>query len=343
MSNRALNVLATMGVVAAASVAGYSPALADFNDKKAIQFSVDGGSATGFAKGLAESLNAIIRDVYPGSDATYKPGSPVGGIVNLAAGKSDLTYSGAAVEIAYAVEGKAPFKESLKDKVMWVSNLHNGNTAHSFATKEWAEKHGIKSFKDIAAKKPPMRIGMNQRGTIQSYLGLTMAILNTYGIQEQDIEKWGGSIFRSNVNTNIEAFRDNKIDVIVNGTFVTTASILDMARSRNLVWIQGDPENMEKAAQRWGNHHVVVPKSSYPFMERDEHTVASYSAVLAGKHVSEETVYKWLKAMDANTARVRQAHTALRDYDLSKFMKNPTKLAYHPGAARYYREKGWMK
>ena len=324
-------------------VAGLPAAGQSFNDNKPISFSIDGASATGFAKALAEALNAIIRDVYPGSDATYKPGSPVGGILNLSSGKSDLTYSGAAVEIAYAVEGKAPYKQSLKDKVKWVTTLHLGNVAHSIANKSWADKYGIKTFKDIAAKKPPMRIGMNQRGTLQSYLGLTMAIFNTYGIQESDFEKWGGSIFRSNVNTNIEAFRDGKIDVIVNGTFLRTASIIDIARNRELVWIYGDAENMEKAAKRWGNNHVVVPKSTYPFMTRDAHTVVSYSAVLAGAHVSDETVYKWLKALDSNLKRVRSVHPAMAEFDLAKYMKNPTQLGYHPGAARFYREKGWMK
>ena len=126
----------------ALSLALTAPVAADFNDKKPITFSVDGATATGYLKVVTESLNGIVREAYPGTDATYKPGSPAGGIQNIATGKSDFAFNGAPPEIAFALEGKAPFKEALTDKFKFVMLLHEGLVVHNIATKEWAEKNG---------------------------------------------------------------------------------------------------------------------------------------------------------------------------------------------------------
>ncbi|MGE0743637.1 MAG: TAXI family TRAP transporter solute-binding subunit [Rhodospirillales bacterium] len=341
MARRSVFAFGLTAAVAGATLA--LPAQADMNDNKPISFSVDGGSATGYFKVVAEAINAIIREVYPGSDATYKPGAPAGGILNIATGKSDIVYTGGPPEIAYAMEGKAPFQASLKGKFLWVAKLHNGLTIHSFATKEWSDKTGVKTYKDLAAKKPAVRLGVNQLATMQSYISGPVAIFKQYGIADKDIEAWGGSFFRSNIATNLEAFRDGKIDAIINGAFVPTATITDIARSREMVWIGGDEAEMKKAAAEWGIDQIVIPKDAYPFLTKDEPTTTVWNVMLAGQHVSDETVYKWLKAVDTHLGRVQSIHPSLKNFDMKLAVTNPTQVAYHPGAEKFYREKGLLK
>jgi TRAP-type uncharacterized transport system substrate-binding protein len=72
-------------------------------------------------------------------------------------------------------------------------------------------------------------------------------------------------------------------------------------------------------------------------------TIALWNAVVAGNHVSEETVYKFVKAMAENQERVRGIHPTLVEFSIDKVYRNPTQLPYHPGAARYYREIGLLK
>ena len=66
--------------------------------------------------------------------------------------------------------------------------------------------------------------------------------------------------------------------------------------------------------------------------------------LLAGKHVSEETVYKYVKALAENEARVQAIGGSLKTaFATAKMPTNPAKLPYHPGALRYYKEKGLVK
>lgn len=319
------------------------PAAADFNDKKPITFSVDGATATGYGKAVTEAINSIVREMYPGTDATYKPGSPAGGIQNIATGKSDFTFNGAPPEIAYALEGKPPFKESLKDKFKFVMLLHDGLVVHSIMTKDWADKNGITSFEDIAKKKPYMRLAVNQPANLQSTIGMYVNLFQTFGIDEKEVTYNGQGTIRANSASGLEAMRDGKIDVLINGGFIPTAEIADIARGRDLVWISGSADKMQEAAKRWNIRALTVPKSAYDFLKKDEPTITIWNVIVAGAHVSDETVYKFTKALFENEARVRSIHPSLAEFSLAHNSGNSTPLAIHPGAERYYREKGLIK
>lgn len=327
---------------AAAIAISTLPAYADFKDNKPVTFSVDGATATGYFKVVTEAINGIVREVYPGTAATYKPGSPAGGILNISRGTSDFTFNAGATEVGYALDGKAPFTESQKGKFQFVMLLHSGLIMHSLMTKEWADKNGVKSFADIAAKKPHMRLTVNTLANLQSTVSMYQSVFDAYGIKEDEVTK-GSPVFRSNAAGGFDAIRDGKIDVFINGGFLPTAEIIDIARGRPLMWIVGDPVKNKAAADRWTNTPIKVPKATYPFMTEDGVTIALWNSIVAGTHVSEETVYKFVKALAENQDRVRAIHPTLGQFDIRQLSANPTQLQYHPGAARYYREVGLLK
>jgi TRAP transporter TAXI family solute receptor len=315
-------------------------ALAGFDDRAPITYIVDGATATGYFKVVSEAINGVVRDAYPGSTGTYQPGSPAGGIQQIATGKADFIFTGGAPEIAYALEGKAPFPQSLKGKFNFVMLLHNELVVHNFMTKDWADRNGVKSFQDIAAKKPKMRLAVNTAANLQSTLGMYVAIFEAYGIDEAGVTDSGKLLFRGNTDTGLEAMRDGKIDVFINGGFVPASNITDMARSRDLLWLSGDAEHMKKAADRWGYTPYTVKAGSYPFVTKDEYTTTQWSAMLAGVQVPEETVYKFAKALGSNPDKVRSIHPSLAAFDIKAAAQNPTAVPYHPGVLRYFKEIG---
>src|SRR5581483_3763438 len=97
---------------------------------------------------------------------------------------------------------------------------------------------------------------------------------------------------------------------------------------------------MKTAADAWGYGTYIVPKDSYPFVGKDEVTLTLWSAVLAGSHTSDETIYKFMKALAANIDRVRTIHPSLAKFSIEAAVRNPTPLPLHPGAERFYREAG---
>jgi TRAP transporter TAXI family solute receptor len=336
------NAFVAIGAVAVAAFVS-AGAQAQFNDKKPISYSVDGATATGYFKVVTEAINGIVREAYPGTDATYKPGSPAGGVLNLSTGRSDFAFNASPVEIQYANEGKAPFKEPYKGKFHFVMMLHEGLIVHNLMTKEWADRHGVASFDDIAAKKPPMRVTVNLAANLQSTVTMYQLFFAAFGIDEAQATDGGKSMIRGNSATGFDALRDGKVDVFINGGFVPTAEVTEVSRGRALQWLSSDPAKLEQEARKWGLKVVNVPKSAYPFLTKDEPTLAIWNAIVAGDHVSEETVYKFTRALMENEARMRGIHPTLAGFSRTEAAKNVTSLAVHKGAERYYREIGIIK
>ena len=332
-----------IGAATVCATLAASGALAQFNDNKPISYSVDGATATGYFKVVTESINGIVREAYPGTDATYKPGSPAGGILNLSTGRSDFAFNASPVEIAYANEGKAPFKEAYKGKFHFVMMLHEGLIVHNLMTKEWADRNGIASFDDIASKKPPMRVTVNLAANLQSTVTMYQMFFGAFGINEAQATDNGKSMIRGNSATGFDALRDGKVDVFINGGFVPTAEVTDVARGRALQWISADPAKLKKEADKWGLKLATIAKSAYPFLTKDETTVAIWNAIVVGDHVSEETVYKFTKALMENEPRMRTIHPTLAQFTRTEAAKNITGLSVHKGAERYYREAGLIK
>ena len=334
-------------IVAALSVAAVglacAPAAADIGDKKPIGYSVDGGSATGYFKVVTEAINGIIREVYPGSDATYKPGSPAGGMLNISTGKSDLIFNGAGPEVAYALEGKPPFKEPLAGKFSFVMRLHQGLIVQSLMLKDWADKHGVRTFDDIVTKKPPLRLAVNTIANLQSTVSMYIALFEAHGVSEPELLKSGVELFRGNTAEGLTQLRDGKVDALINGAFLPASEIADIARGRPLLWLDAPADKIKAAADRWTNAAVKVPAGVYAFIERDTTAIAQWNTALAGNHVSEETIYKFLKALVDNQERVRKIHPSFAEFELDKIVQNPSKVAMHPGATRFFREAGVLK
>ena len=55
-------------------------------------------------------------------------------------------------------------------------------------------------------------------------------------------------------------------------------------------------------------------------------------------------VYKYVKAIAENETRVQDIGGSLKSaFTTAKMTTNPANLPYHPGALRYYKEKGLVK
>jgi TRAP transporter TAXI family solute receptor len=293
---------------------------------------------------MVEGLNAVVRDAYPGSSVSFKPNSPGGGVLAVADGQADFTATASGTEIRLANDGGAPFQKPLKGKFLYVMQLYDNQFIHFIMTKAWADANGIKSWEDLAAKKPRMRLAINRPDNPQTTIGGPYEVMKAAGFTIDDIEKWGGSYVLGNSAIGLAAITDGKADVFMNARNLGDSLIKDIAGKRELLWIDGNPGMVQKAAAVFNNRMDMVPKGTYPFMEKDYPTVRMWISLVAGAHVPDEIVYKYVKAIAENEGRVQAIGGSLKtSFTTQKMATNPAELPYHPGALRYYREKGMVK
>jgi TRAP transporter TAXI family solute receptor len=318
-------------------------AKADFNDKKPITATVTGATPTGYPRVMLEGLNAIVRDAYPDSAVSLKPNSPGGGVLAIAEKEADFTGTATGTEIKLANDGAKPYAGSLKGKFQYAMQLFDNQFMHFIVTKEFADSNGIKSFDDIAAKKPKLRLAINRDDNPQTTIGGPYEMMKAHGWTYEDVQKWGGSYVLGNSATGLDAIKDGKADVFMNARTPGDSLIKDIHGTRPLLWLDADKAKAEKAAAVFSNRVDMLPKGTYPFMEKDYPTLRMSVSMLAGTHVSEETVYKYVKAVAEAEAAVRKIGGNLTAFQAKDMAVNPSNLPFHPGAARYYKEKGWLK
>ena len=320
-----------------------APALAGFDDKNAITATVTGATPTGYPRAMVEGLNAVVRDIYPGSAVSFKPNSPGGGVLAIAEGQADFTATATGTEVRLANEGKFPFKAPLKGKFSLAMMLYDVQYIHVLMTKSWADANGIKSFADIAAKKPRIRLAINRPDNPQTTIGGPYEMMKAHGFTIDDIPKWGGSFVLGNSSIGLDAIVDDKADVFMNVRNLGDSLIKDVANKRPLIWIDDDPAKTRQAAAAFDFTVGMVGKNDYPFLEKDYPTVRQWVALLVGAHTPDEVVYKYVKAVAENQDRVQKIGGSLKTFTTAAMIKNPAKLPFHPGALRYYKEKGLLK
>ena len=320
-----------------------APAYAQFDNKNPITATVTGATPTGYPRVMVEGLNAVVRDAYPGSAVSLKPNSPGGGVLAIAEKEADFTATATGTEVKLALDGKTPFPASLKGKFSYVMQLYDIQYIHLLMTKEWADANGIKSFDDIAQKKPKIRLAINRPDNPQTTIGGPYEVMKAHGFTIEDIQKWGGSYVLGNSSIGLDAIKDGKADMFMNVRNLGDSLIKDIASKRELLWIDGDPKKIETAAKVFDFRMDMVKAGTYPFMQKDYPTVRQWVGLLAGNHVSEEVVYKYTKALAENEAAVQKIGGSMQVFTTKSMVQKPTELPWHPGALRYYKEKGWVK
>ena len=83
----------------------------------------------------------------------------------------------------------------------------------------------------------------------------------------------------------------------------------------------------------------VIPNGTYPSLTAEYHTVGLFNFVVAHKDLSDDLVYRIVKAAFDKHSRLVQTHSAAKE-TIPANIKKDTFLPVHPGAMRYYRELG---
>ena len=83
----------------------------------------------------------------------------------------------------------------------------------------------------------------------------------------------------------------------------------------------------------------VIPKGTYKQQTEDHKTVGLYNFAIANKDVADDLVYAVVKAVLENNPQMIKGHAASKETLVQNWNRNGF-LPFHPGAIRYFKEKG---
>jgi TRAP transporter TAXI family solute receptor len=88
---------------------------------------------------------------------------------------------------------------------------------------------------------------------------------------------------------------------------------------------------------------ATIPGGLYPNNPQPTNTYGVLATVVASTKAPPETVYQVVKAVFDNFDEFKKLHPALANLNPQNMAKDGLSAPLHEGAARYYKEKGWIK
>lgn len=324
---------------AAVAVVAIGVASAQAQSSPPYRMTLAGASAGGLWSQLGVGMDQAVSAAYPGSTITYQTGG--GGFANLPLVARGQVPMGLALdpEIDIAIKGEDPYKEPIKG-LRVLARMYDWQVAYNLVTKEFADKYGIRTLADLAAKKPPIRVAMNRRGNVTGKINAL--IFEALGITPEDIEKWGGQVIYAASGEQANLAMDRRIDMIANGLFVPDRSILQVTNSVPMVWLGTPPDVAKKVAEATAGAVRTVNKGAYPWLDHDVATTAHGAVIVVSESMDDQTAYNLAKAVVQNVDKIRGQSKAMEALS-PELVATPSVIPFHPGAAKFYREAGLLK
>ncbi|MBA2690119.1 MAG: TAXI family TRAP transporter solute-binding subunit [Burkholderiales bacterium] len=302
-------------------------------------YTLAGASPGGLWTSLGVGIDGAIKTAYAGSNITYQTSG--GGIANVGLLQQQKAQMGIVhdAELKIAVDGTAPFNKPVTDLRM-LANMYDWAPMFAIMTKAFADQHGIKTFDDIAVKKPPLRLALNKRGNIANNVGEQM--LKAIGVSIDDIKKWGGQVTLAASSEQTDLMKDRRADLIINSLFVRHGSLLELEQAVDIVHLPLSKKVIDQVTKEAGIKSFTIPAGSYKLQPEPVATVTLSAGVVVNAAMDEKTAYDLTKALAENIGKIKEVHKSMQALT-PQLMASQTVIPFHPGAVRYYKEAGLLK
>ncbi len=87
---------------------------------------------------------------------------------------------------------------------------------------------------------------------------------------------------------------------------------------------------------------ATIPKGTYKTTNSDVTTFGVMATFVTSKKVPDDVVYELVRAVFENLDDFKKLHPAFANLDPTNMIKDGLSAPLHPGAVKYYKEKGWM-
>jgi TRAP transporter TAXI family solute receptor len=259
---------------------------------------------------------------------------PGGGVENckaVNAGRADLGWS--YTHTAYnAYEGRSEFDKK-NSNIRHLMSLYPG--VFQMAVPKQSKIYSVADLKD--KRIVPGKIGFS--GTVIAEL-----VLKAYDITFDSIKKNGGMVSYVGYADSAALMKDGHSDAYMAVTSCPQSTIIDLNFRPGIRLLPVDAEHMKKILQMEpGLMDTVIPKTAYKGMEADVPAVGTVTCIVINKNVSDDLAYKIVKTLYDNWPELAKVKKQAIEESLPDKALLGARIPVHPGALKYYKEKGYVK
>jgi uncharacterized protein len=141
--------------------------------------------------------------------------------------------------------------------------------------------------------------------------------------------------------------RDDTIDAGIIAAGYPIAAVMELARDIPIRLLEIEPDVLKKLQGAYPNvARLTIPAGTYEGIEKDVHTWALPQMWICRTDLPEDIVYNIIKTVYDRSEERNAIHPMAKKYTIENAFRgsNSVPVGYHPGAIKYYKEKGiWDK
>jgi TRAP transporter TAXI family solute receptor len=284
------------------------------------------GGTSGIYYPLGVALGKIYDETIPNVRTQVQATkASVENLILLEQGRGDIAFTiGDSLKAAWEGDDDAGFKTKL-GKLRAIAAIYP-NYIQLVATNE----SGIKTVTDLKGKR--LSVGAPKSGTELN----TRAILRGAGMSYADVRKVDYLPFAESV----DLMKNRQLDATLQSAGLGVASVRDLSNAME-VTVVSVPKPI---VDRMGPPFVPakIPANTYKGQGKDVETAAVANYLVTHAGVSDDLVYQMTKALFESLSELAKAHEAGKGIKLETALAG-VPVPLHPGAERYYQEKGLKK
>lgn len=289
--------------------------------------SIGTGGTGGVYYPLGGGMAAVLSKYVPGMQATAEvTGGSVANLQLVGTGKPYLAMTMAdAGQDALQGKGKfsggsVPIRTLL---VMYPNRMHVVTV----------EGTGIGKMADLKGK----RVSTGSGGSATEVMAFR--VIEAAGLdKDRDMRRE-----RLGVAESVNALKDRKIDAFFWVGGLPTAAVTDLANSPgNKIKLIDHTDLVAAMNKKYGNLYVEdrIPKETYKGMDADNKQATVMNLLVAHQNMDEKTAYNIVKAVFEHRDELIRVHKEAANFKIENQKAAATPIPYHPGAIKYYAEKG---
>jgi TRAP transporter TAXI family solute receptor len=289
--------------------------------------SIATGGTGGVYYPMGGGMAAVLSKYVPGLQATAEvTGGSVDNLKLIGSGKPYVGFAMTdAAQDAYRGEdkfksGKVPLKTLM---ILYPNRMHVVSV----------EGRGVAKLADLKGK----RVSTGSPGSATEVMAFR--IIEAAGLdKDRDMKRE-----RLGVAESVNAIKDGKIDAFFWVGGLPTAGVTDLANTPGNKLVMVDHAEVVPAMnKKYGNLYVedLIPKSTYRGMESDNHQATVMNILVAHESMDDKTAYNIVKTLFEKRDDLIAVHKEAINFKLENQKTKATPIPFHPGALKYFAEKG---
>ncbi len=294
---------------------------------------VSAGGATGGAGFITLTTMAkVVKDKYGKVDISVTPGAYIGNIQRVDKGDMDLGATANTLSLA-GTKGLPPFKSPMKNYYS-LFNVQESVLYFIIVPQDFP----VDTVPDLLAKKIPVNLCTLAPGS-QTELVFREAF-KVLGVTWDDLRGWGSKLNFVTWGDAVSLFKDGHANMVLAATQGKAGWIMELANSRKLKFLHWGPD-LPKIHKAMGTFSQDIPANSFEGVSYPVTAIGDGQEVVINAKIKDDLAYALTKAVAEGEETMRSSRAGY-DFRAAK-MSQGLGAPIHPGALRYYKEKGYVE